>query len=323
MTLKIEILKILEKKRCISGEVLASQLGVSRSDIHKHIDSLRKNGYIIHARPNAGYILVEKPHESTYDNLKYLLKNELPDLKIEHFPSIDSTQLYLKKIAERGASEWTVVTADVQSGGYGRLRRRWDSGRGGLWFSVLLRPLLPPANIGGLSLIASLAVMKTINELTGLKCLVKWPNDVLIQRENLLKVAGIITEMSTDIESVNWVVLGMGINTNNAIPPELKNVAVSLKSIVNKHISNVSMLKVFLVNFKVFYEKFLKSGFAVFKDEYNKKSSLTGKKVEVKMLDKKYKGIALGVDDEGNLVIESGGKKMNVIAGDVTILKKR
>lgn len=325
MSKKFEILRVLKEHRWISGQKLAELLGISRSDVHKHITSLRESGYKITAKRNLGYILKSVPEVKTYRQLEFVMKEFINTISIRHYPMLDSTQTQAKKLADRDLKEWAVVVADVQTSGYGRLKRSWSSGVGGLWFSILLRPEIEPALASSISLVTSLAVVEMLKKTAQINCFLKWPNDVVyIKDTKLYKVAGILTEMSTDVESVRWVVVGCGINVNNKIPQELKEIAISLKSICGKSFSTIELLKGFLMEFKGLYKRFIKEGFCVFKELYNKRCIITGKQVIISNLyGERLLGVACGVNDKGHLILDSNNKKLEVISGDVTIKEIR
>ncbi len=324
MNMKSKIIGILKNSGTVSGEEIASNLGISRSDVNKHIKNLRKLGYGIDAKKNFGYSLKNLPDEITYENLELLLSDEINGISIRHFNMIGSTQVYAKKLAEKKSQNWLVISADEQTAGYGRLRRAWVSNRGGLWFSIILKPNVPPSIISSLPLVASLAVTEAVKKMTGLDLKVKWPNDIVCKyRGGFLKVAGIITEMSTDVESVHWVVIGVGVNVNNELPGSLKGIATNVKKLARKEIASVLLMKNILTGFAVMYDKFSKKGFSIFKDFYNERCILANKHVIVSMLGNIYEGMAKGVDENGELILYSDGKDIKVVAGDVSIKEIR
>ncbi|MHC1579031.1 MAG: biotin--[acetyl-CoA-carboxylase] ligase, partial [Dehalococcoidia bacterium] len=203
-----QILKILrERSDYVSGETLSSQFGTSRVSIWKHIRSLKKDGYVIEASPR-GYRLVSSPD--------LLLPYEFPGLeqRIHYFPELGSTMDAARELAKKGAAEGTIVIAEAQTRGRGRLNREWLSPAGGIYFTIILRPRISPAYAPRINLMASVAVAATIKKLFGLKVGLKWPNDVLIEGR---KVCGILAEMDAEMDVVNFVNAGIGINANTTV----------------------------------------------------------------------------------------------------------
>ena len=225
------ILKVLRGSGdYVSGEVLSKELGISRVSIWKHIRSLKEDGYIIEAS-SKGYRLVSSPD--------LLLPCEFPDWegKIHYFREIASTMDVARELAKRGAEAGTIVVAESQSRGRGRLRREWLSPKGGIYFTVILRPEISPIYAPMINLMASVAVASAIRRLLGLRAELKWPNDVLIQGR---KVCGILAEMDAEVDAVNFVNVGIGINANSFIS---QFGATSLKSELGKEISRKEIFR--------------------------------------------------------------------------------
>lgn len=269
------------------------------------------------------------PKNSSHFNIPNL-KTEMIGRKIIHYDLIDSTQTSAKELAQQNAFEGTVVIAEKQSSGKGRMGRCWISEQGGIWASIILRPDIPPDQVHLLPLVFSVAISDAIEKSCKMKCGLKWPNDVMIkvpassaagqQCQIFKKVGGILTEMSAESDKVNWVVLGFGINVNNKIPDSLKSTAISLKNTAKKEIDRISLLQNLLSEIETDYFSFLKKGFALFKKEYLKKSVLRNKKITILNMSKEKKGKYCGIDKEGALILlMDNGKKEKFLAGDVTI----
>ena len=231
--MKGEILKALRKSGdYVSGEALSKELGISRVSVWKHIHSLKEDGYIVEASPK-GYRLVFSPD--------LLFPYEFPDWegKIHHFREIASTMDMARELAKGGAEEGTIVVAESQSQGRGRLRREWLSPNGGIYFTVILRPRISPIYAPRMNLMASVAVATTIRRLFGLRAELKWPNDVLIRGR---KVCGILAEMEAEMDVINFVNLGIGINANSSIS-QFGEMATSLKDEVGKEIGRKELFR--------------------------------------------------------------------------------
>ena len=214
-----KILELLNKKDFVSGKNLAEQLKVSRTAIWKQIKILQNYGYNIESVKNRGYRLVSRPDIPRYEEMSPYLNTEVIGKKIVYFEKIDSTNIYAKKLAKEGVSEGCVVVAGIQEKGRGRKDRIWSSPEGGLWFSVILYPRIPPQNAMIITMAASVSVVEAIIKHTNLKPVIKWPNDVLVRGK---KICGILTELDAEMDWINYVVIGIGININNSFSKEFK-----------------------------------------------------------------------------------------------------
>jgi BirA family biotin operon repressor/biotin-[acetyl-CoA-carboxylase] ligase len=236
---------------------------------------------------------------------------------------VSSTNDWGKELASLGATEGTVVVAETQTVGHGRLGRKWVSPRGGLWFSAILRPeKLRPTEAVKLVFVAGLAVAEVLHELYDLPVETKWPNDVLI---NGRKVCGILAEMNTQSRRVNYVVVGVGVNANfdleNVFQDSLRKTATSLKRELGRRVPMDELFKALLEKFEYFYELFLKQGFILILDRWKKYACFLGHQVEVSNQDEKISGLACDVDVDGSLVLKpEDGKIMHVLVGDVSKL---
>jgi len=235
--------------------------------------------------------------------------------------SVASTNSWARRFARLGACDGTVFLAESQTAGRGRLKRKWVSPSGGLWFSVVLRSKLKVAEAFGLVFVASLAVAEVLEELYGLKTQVKWPNDVLV---NAKKVCGILAETKSDGKSVEYVVVGIGINANfgvkKSLPEDLWKTATSLEDELGRKIELEMLLKALLEKLERLCDVFLEKGFCVVLDEWKKYAGFLGRQVKVVSMDEELAGLALDVDRSGSLVLKLGdGTVKRVFAGDVVL----
>ena len=218
---------------------------------------------------------------------------------------VGSTNEWAKELARLGACEGTVVLAETQTAGHGRLGREWLSPVGGLWFSVILRPQLTPAESARLVFAAGLAVAEALREQYGLRVETKWPNDVLVDGR---KTCGVLTEMNSVGEKVNFVVVGVGVNVNfdvgKVFPKELQETATSLKKECGEQVSLDELLRVLLVKLEKTYESFTTRGFLPVLVEWRKYARFLGSQVEVSNDDGRLRGVALDVDEEGALLLK-------------------
>lgn len=305
----------------ISGEQLASALDISRTAVWKHIRSLRARNYNIVSVPSRGYRLLGCPDILLPEEIASKLHTNRIGKKIICLAKTDSTNLRAFSLGEQGADEGTVVTAEEQTQGKGRLGRHWESPAGvNLYCSILLRPPLLPLKAPQFAFLSAVAVAKAIETTTSLKPRIKWPNDVLV---NGYKVSGILNEMSAEMEKINFIILGVGVNINmrrEQFPSDLRHPASSLMIEGGKPVNRSEFTRNFLVILDALYDEFLLSGAGAVREEWLSRSILTGKKVRVSFQKSETVGIACGLDDDGALLIRNtDGKIDKILAGDVSI----
>ncbi len=235
-----------------------------------------------------------------------------------------STNDWAKELALLGAPEGTVAIAQTQTGGRGRLGRVWFSPDGGLWFSIILKPKLKAAEAVKLVFVAGLAVAEVLRELYGLKVETKWPNDVLVDGR---KICGVLAEMSTVGEKVNFVVLGIGVNANfearKVFPEELWESATSLMNELGRKVKLEELFRVLLEKLDSVYEQFLKEGFSLILERWKSCAGFLGKQVEIADETERLCGLALDVDSEGALVLGlKDGATRHVFVGDLSMRVK-
>ena len=235
------------------------------------------------------------------------------------FRSLDSTNEVAKQLATRGTKEGIVVLAERQSNGRGRLGRKWFSPEGGLWFSVVLRPSVEPKHAMKLTLLGSVAVVKTVNRLYGIGADIKWPNDVLIDQK---KVCGILTETSIRKENLDFAVLGFGINANldrETLPRQIRDHTTTLKARLRKEISREILLCSLMENVEACYDLFKNRKFEAILDDWRKLSGFLGSQVRVLEDQRAIEGTALDLDTDGALLVELKDQSIcKVMSGDIT-----
>jgi BirA family biotin operon repressor/biotin-[acetyl-CoA-carboxylase] ligase len=234
---------------------------------------------------------------------------------------IGSTNKWAKELAMYGAQEGTVVIVETQTEGRGRLDREWVSPTGGLWFSLILRPRLGPAEAVKLTFVAGLAVAKVLREIFGLEVETKWPNDVLV---NGKKICGVLTEMNTTGETVNFVVVGVGVNANfdveKVFPEELRRVTTSLENELRRKVRLEELFRCLLEKLENLYELFVKEGFNPVLEEWKGYAGFLGRRVEVTSPTERLNGLALDVDHDGALTIRLKDERIRrVFVGDVSL----
>jgi BirA family biotin operon repressor/biotin-[acetyl-CoA-carboxylase] ligase len=229
-----------------------------------------------------------------------------------------------KELAMSGAREGTVVTAETQAKGRGRLRRKWISLAGGLWLSIVLRPGTELKHVPKLTLMVSVAVVKTLSKLFGLKAQIKWPNDVLIEGK---KVSGILTEAKTEGETLDFVVVGIGINTNfnvNSLPLCLQDSSTTLKEELRKEVERESLLCMLLKEIESYYHLFRNGEFSTILNEWRGLAGFLGSYVRVVSHGDKIEGQAIDIDEDGALIVKLEDQAIRkVTSGDLTLLRMK
>lgn len=316
------ILLMLKKHRdeFISGERISQELGISRTAVWKHINILREEGYEIESMPKNGYKLVSSPDILILEEIEEYLTTNFIGRNIYYFDSLDSTNTKAKEMA-MDEEEGTVVVAEEQIKGKGRLGRNWVSPKGkGIWMSIILKPNMLPSEVAKLTLIGAAAVNKALEEM-GIISYIKWPNDIVIQGK---KVCGILTEMSCELNIINYVIMGIGINVNllkEDFSQELVDKATSLKEITGRDLDRKRLLASVLNYFENLYLPFKQRGdISATIDISREKSLLIGKEIRILRGNDEKIGRALDIDEQGGLIIEyKDGTREHIFSGEVSI----
>ena len=308
----------------MSGAELSQQLGVSRAAIWARIEELRRLGYDIEASPHLGYRLRSAPDVLHADDLLSLLgKTKIIGRDIRVFERTTSTNDVIEKLARDGVKEGAVVFAESQTKGRGRLGRKWTSpDRKGLWFSVLLRPALHPQEITQLTVVAATALWRAIHQQTGLRPGIKWPNDILVRGR---KTAGILTELTAELDRVKHVILGIGVDVNlgaGDFPSELRKLATSLKIELGKPVSRSELAAAILRELDRDYARVCAGDFAAVADEWEEHCTTLGRNVAIQIGDRQVRGRAEALGEDGALLLRTEhGHLERIIGGDVTLEK--
>ena len=309
-----------ESKDFVSGQELCEKFSVSRTAVWKAINALKEAGYEVEAVRNKGYRLVASPDVLLSDEIKSLLETKWFGRKILYFDSIDSTNNEIKRQAEKELIPGMLAIAEEQTAGRGRRERKWVSPPGtGIWMSFPVKPDLPPYKASRITLVTALAVARAVEEETGLAAGIKWPNDIVV---NGRKITGILTEMSAEMTSIHYVVIGIGINANTKeFPEEIKETASSLFIESGKKVKRSRIVATFGKYFEKYYDMFCKAGnLSTIKPEYEER--LVNKDKEVYIIDKeeKIRRTAVGIGDEGELIVkDDNGNEEKIIAGEVSV----
>jgi BirA family biotin operon repressor/biotin-[acetyl-CoA-carboxylase] ligase len=308
----------------VSGQFIARKAGISRSAVWKQILKLRRYGYGVSSVRGQGYKLVSETEFPVPWELKARLGTSIIGREIIYKSKIDSTQRFAISIADTGASpNGMVVIAEQQKNGRGRLGRKWVSPLGGLWFSVILRPEIPTASITFLPFVAALAVREAIAVTTKLQARVKWPNDVMISGK---KVAGILLDISAEADSINYAVIGVGINVNvdsRDISAKISGAQqiTSIKNELGRDTSRLELLQIALEKLETYLDGFYKKGGSKIVADWKQQTDMLGRHVSIIQNGKVLcDGVASDVEDDGSLVISAkSGERIRIASGDVRV----
>lgn len=295
----------------VSGEAIASVLGISRVAVSKHVAMLRALGYEVRSAPRAGYVLVHAPDACIPEEVAPRLRDPLW-VACEGAADLISTNDEAKRLARAGAAEGTAVVTARQTGGRGRLGRTWESPVGGAYVSVVLRPPLAPAQLAPLSLALALGAARSLEPL-GLDVALKWPNDLECAGR---KLGGLLLEMAAEADRTEWVIAGCGVNV---AAPGFPGSAWVREAAPDAPVADVAAA--LLDGVAAAYRAFVEGGFSAFQEAYEARASLTGREVSVRdaagglLAD----GVARGVADDGALLLERNGAIVRVSTGEVTL----
>lgn len=295
-----------------SGRELAASLGISRAAVWKAVGSLRAEGYDIETS-RKGYRLSSIPDLLREDIIRGGLDTKFVGRSVIAHRSLPSTNIEAKRIAP-SAEEGTVVVADLQTVGRGRMERYWHSPRGGLWMSVILKPQIPPSQAFRVNMAASVAVARALEALYPLDVKIKWPNDIMVGDK---KISGILTEIAADMDRLDYAVVGIGINANvdaGSLPEELK--ATSISGELGREVLLVELVRRVLEEMEGVYGDMADS-FEGIHEEWSRRSATLGRRVRVTTRSGQFEGTAVDLEADGALLVErDGGRLERVVAGD-------
>ncbi len=302
----------------VSGEDISRTLRISRAAIWKYMDQLRALGYEIEAFPHRGYRFVSAPDMLLPTEVQPGLGTRKFGCEVRHFDSIASTMDEAFHLALEGAVEGTVVVAEAQTRGRGRLGRQWSSPRSrGIYFSLILRPRIPPSQAPLLTLAAAVALSEAVEKaVPSVKPRIKWPNDILAGGK---KLCGILTELRAETDRVQFVIVGAGINVNNP-PAQLLPDATSLRVEAGHTVARNVLFQEVLRHFEARYGAFLKGGAGAVLPEWKKRSATLGARVRFMERGEQRIGIAEDLAEDGGLMVRlSDGKLVKRVAGDILL----
>lgn len=323
---KQKLLICLKKapQQWVSGQQLSQRLGITRAAIWKHIKTLKEQGHTILSAPRKGYRLEKAADLIAADDIRACLSTRIMGRnEIICLTQTDSTNSQAKRLAAEGAPEGTVVVAESQTSGRGRRGRSWFSPAGqSIYTSIILRPTLAPFQTPQITLMTAVAVARALQEATGLNAKIKWPNDILIADK---KIAGILTEITTEMDAVDYVVVGLGVNVNTTaaeMPSDIRSIATSVRIESGRRFSRTDLLCSLLHHFESSYDTLQHEGFKPIMAQWRQMSDIIGRPVYVDVLDIRHTGIVEAVDDDGVLILkDNNGRLHRIFSGDVTCVR--
>ena len=304
----------------ISGQFLSDELNISRSAIWKHMNELKKDGYEIEAKAKKGYRIVSFPNKISENTLVWGLNTEWLGNRIVHKESVTSTQRIAHELALDGAKHGTIVIADEQTEGKGRVDRKWHSKKGqGIWLSMILRPNILPYLAPQLTLLTATVLANVIDRQTNVTPQIKWPNDILIDGR---KMAGILTEMQAEQDQVLYVIIGIGMNINQTkddLPEVLSERATSLQIETGKKWDMIPIIQEILQTVEEKYTKFLELGFDPVKNDWENYGFRLNERLKITSGNKTWEGVFLGIAEDGALLAKNEeGKIEKVYSAEIS-----
>jgi len=321
-----KLIALLEenKDQYISGQKMSDQLNISRSAIWKHMKELEKDGYEIEGKSRKGYRIISFPDKLSENTLQWGLRTKWLGKTIVHREIIDSTQFLAHQLAREGAAHGTVIIADEQTKGKGRMNRAWHSAPGhGIWMSIILRPQLLPYLATQLTLLTATVLADVIAEHIELRPQIKWPNDILI---NGKKTVGILTEMQSEQDQIQYVVIGMGINVNqptNELPNDISYKATSLNVESGKEWDIKEVIQYILQTFEKSYESYIENGFPEVKKKWESYGFKIGEMIDIKTMQNAWRSEFLGIAEDGALLAtDPDGNETKLYSAEIAWFKE-
>lgn len=324
LSMRDEILKrfLFANGQPISGQALAEEFGISRTAIWKHLQALQEEGYSFETIKKKGYVLTTKPDKVDVASVTSFLNTKRYGRYIHYLDECTSTQTIAHELARNGATDGTVIIAETQTSGRGRMSRAWESTRGkGIWMTVIIKPDVLPHQAPQFTLVAAVAIVNALKSLfKGFTPFIKWPNDVLI---NGKKCTGILTEMIAEIDMVQSLLIGIGINVNQQqadFPQELQSIATSLSIEENAILNRAEIVGTILNYLENYCDQYVEEGFAPIKHLWEEASGTIGKRIKATTLSEVIEGKAIGITDSGVLEIQlADGQIRSIYSADIEL----
>ncbi|WP_249871846.1 biotin--[acetyl-CoA-carboxylase] ligase [Oceanobacillus saliphilus] len=303
----------------ISGQALSESLNISRNAVWKHMKDLEKDGYEIEAKPRKGYRIKENPEKLSSNTIKWGLDSKWIAKTVLHKQTVESTQTIAHQAARENAPHGTIVVADEQTNGKGRMNRTWHSSKDkGIWLSIILRPEIPPNHATQLTLLTATVLADVLNTFENVEPLIKWPNDILLNRK---KTAGILTEMQAEQDRIQYILIGIGLNVNQSISDlseDIQHKATSLRIETKKEWSVKKIIQQLLTTFETAYDGYMDEGFGPVKRKWEHYGFKIGENIKINTFNDNWEAKFLGISEEGALVTESrDGKPVTLYSAEI------
>ncbi len=306
----------------VSGEKISKTLSLSRAAVWKNIKKLQLLGYKIESKPKMGYRLHTNTNLLLPWEISDGLQTDIIGRKIYYFDKIDSTQNFALGLAQKPHENGSVVIAQRQTQGRGRLNRKWVSPKGGIWMSILLRPNFEPSYTSLFPMITSLALSVSIEKTLKIKTELKWPNDLTIKGE---KIAGILIDASIESNKIDYIIIGIGINfkikpetVTKSIKSNQRNYGITTLIKKDQKGNPVELVQQFLLELEQSYNRVVSNSIEQIRKEWTRRSSTIGKNITATTTTGILKGKAIGIDKTGALLLSNKGKVQRLLAGDIT-----
>ncbi len=310
-----DILSFLISGEWVSGEEMAKRLAISRAAVWKQIQALRKRGYEISASTRKGYHLTKMPDLLDADRISGCLKTKWLGRELRILGEVSSTNAVALSLA-RDCPSGTVIMAETQTEGRGRLSRPWASPSGGIWMSLILKPEMPLAHVYQINMAVAVALCRALSSMLGLNAGIKWPNDLLIHER---KICGILMEVSAQVDRLDYAVVGLGINANNdpsGFPAEWRS--TSLAAELGHDIGRCELICRILEEIEVAYEKMASKDVY---EEWRSRSLTLNRQVRITSAAGDHVGEVVDLADDGALILLEGDEQKRVLAGDCIHLR--
>ncbi len=316
-----KVLEILERAIApVSGEAISNELGVTRSAVWKNIKELRLMGYDIQSSQKEGYRLVHSSSKLLPYEVHKKLHTQVFGTNLRYFEHTPSTNSVGKQLCSEGDLKklhGTVIIAEEQTGGVGRMGRAWISPSGGIWITVILKPQVPVDHIFMITMAGSVAVARAIRKEFEIGALIKWPNDIFIGKK---KIGGLLLEMAAEADTVHYCLLGIGIDVNNPVKDftaDLQRDITSISAEVGHEVDRASFLARILKEFENRYQLVESGEYDAITQEWKSLSATLENRVQIRTLKNSFEGEAIDIDEFGALIVrKDNGKLERVIAGD-------
>ncbi len=323
MTTKDKVLQLLMEceGQAVSGQEMADELNVSRTAVWKCIKELEQQGYAIESVRKKGYILHDFPDKIEKAHIMPLLETKRYGRTLEVYETCESTQFIAHQRAQENTKDGTLIIADEQTKGKGRLLRPWESTKAaGIWMSLIIRPSLTFREAPQVTLVTAVAIVQALREVVGVEAHIKWPNDIFL---NGKKLTGILTELQADPDRIQAMIVGIGMNVNQKeedFPESLRSIATSLRIETGKKQDRAPIIAAILKQMERFVALYEREGFAPIKLLWESYAITTGKPIRATLVDEIVEGEAIGITDDGRLQVQlEDGTVRTLYSADVTL----